>query len=87
VTVSCDFLGQRIIRGQRTSLRHYETSDGKSYSEIYFQDQTRDEYNGSAGFKAEVLPHTVVTANVLFRLNQAGLRARVIPLLGISRIF
>ena len=87
VTVSCDFLGQRIIRGQRTLLRPYETSDGPSYSEIYFQDQTRDEYNGSAGFKAEVLPHTVVTANVLFRLNQAGLRARVIPLLGISRIF
>jgi hypothetical protein len=87
LTVSCDFLGQRIIRGQRTLLRPYETSDGTRYSEIYFADMTRDEYNGSAGFKAEVVPHTVVTANVLFRLNQAGLRARVIPLLGISRIF
>jgi len=87
LTVAFDFLDQMIISGQRTLLRPFETSDGSRYSAIYFDDITRHEYNASAGFKAKVLSAVVVTGNVLFRLNQTGLRARIAPLVGISYLF
>jgi hypothetical protein len=87
MTVAFDFLDQMIISGQRTLLRPFQTRDGGSYSEIYFDDITRHEYNASVGFKARVASAFVVTANVLFRLNETGLRARIAPLLGVSYLF
>jgi hypothetical protein len=87
MTVAFDLLDQMIISGQRTLLRPYEASDGTNYTQISFDDITRHEFNASAGFKATVVSSIVVTANVLFRLNQTGLRARIAPLLGVSYLF
>ena len=87
MTAAFDLLDQMIISGQRTLLRPYDASDGNHYSAIFFDDITRNEYNASAGFKAELIPRVVLTGNLMFRLNQAGLRARVVPLVGISYLF
>jgi hypothetical protein len=87
MTVAFDLLDQMVISGQRTLLQPYEASDGNHYSQIYFADSTRNEFNASAGFKAQLIPRVVVTANAMFRLNQAGLRARIVPLVGISYLF
>jgi hypothetical protein len=87
LTASFDLLDQVIISGQRTLLRPFQSSDGTKYSQIYFDDITRQEFNASAGFKAKVVSSLVVTGNVMFRLNQAGLRTRISPLLGVSYLF
>jgi hypothetical protein len=87
MTLAFDFLDQRIIRGQRSLLRPFQASDGTTSSEIFFQDITHHEYNASMGFKAQIANRTVVTANMMLRLNDAGLRARVVPLIGISHLF
>jgi hypothetical protein len=87
MTVSFDVLDQVIISGQRTLLRSFETADRSRYSAIYFDDLTRQEFNASTGFKAKVVSSLVVTGNVMFRLNQAGLRARIVPFLGVSCVF
>ena len=87
MTVAFDLMDQVIISGQRTLLRPFEIPDGSQYSAIYFDDITRHEFNASAGFKANVKSSVVLTGNLLFRLNQAGLRARIAPLLGISYLF
>lgn len=87
MTVAFDFMDQMVISGQRTLLRPFETRDGGRYSAIGFDDITRHEYNASAGFKAKVISAIVVTGNVLFRLNETGLRARIAPLVGISYLF
>lgn len=87
ITAAFDFMDQVIISGQRTLLRPFQASDGSSYSEIYFDDITRHEYNASVGFKAKVVSAIVVTGNLLFRLNETGLRARIAPLLGVSYLF
>ena len=47
MTLAFDFLDQMIISGQRTLLRPFEAG-GTSYTEIYFDDITRHEYNASA---------------------------------------
>jgi hypothetical protein len=87
MTAAFDFMDQIIISGQRTLLRPFETSDGGRYSAIYFDDITRHEYNASVGFKAKVSSAVVVTGNMLFRLNETGLRARIAPLVGVSYLF
>jgi hypothetical protein len=43
--------------------------------------------NGSAGFKVRVFRNVLVQASGLFRLNNAGLHSKVVPLLGVSYLF
>ncbi len=86
VTLAFDVIDQMVISGQRSFLKPLSTGD-TTYSQIYFEDRTRHELNGSAGIKAQIPSHLVVTANALFRLNDTGLRARLVPLFGISRQF
>jgi hypothetical protein len=87
MTVAFDLLDQMVISGQRTLLQPLDTSDGNHYSQIYFADSTRNEFNASAGIKAQLIPRVLVTGNVMFRLNEAGLRARIVPLVGLSYLF
>jgi hypothetical protein len=51
---------------------------------------TRDSYNtlsGALGFKANVLGRLLVHANVMFKLDEGGLRDKVTPLVGIEYAF
>jgi hypothetical protein len=43
--------------------------------------------NGSAGFKVRVFRNVLVQASGLFRLNNAGLHSKFVPLLGVSYLF
>lgn len=86
VTLAADFLEQIVISGQRTFLRPLGIP-GESTPGIVFDDVTRREYNGSFGFKAQVRKDLLFTGNVLMRLNNAGFRARVVPLVGLSYMF
>jgi hypothetical protein len=86
ITLAFDILDQMVISGQRSLLKPFDAG-GTSYSQIYFDDITRNEFNASAGVKAQIVNGLVATANLMFRLNSSGLRARVVPLLGISYQF
>jgi hypothetical protein len=39
------------------------------------------------GFKVSPISTLLVSANFIFKMNDAGLRARVVPLVGISYAF
>lgn len=86
MTMAVDFLDQIVISGQRTFLRPLGLS-GESPPGIFFDDRTRHEYNASVGFKARLREDLLFTGNVTMRLNNAGLRARVVPLVGLSYLF
>jgi hypothetical protein len=95
LTAAFDLLDNIVINGQRAFIQPV-TIDGIVYNSTNFPYETRHEVGASAGFKArllhrgEVTPLSrdlVLTANALFRLNQAGLRARVIPLVTLSYTF
>jgi hypothetical protein len=43
--------------------------------------------NASIGIKAKPFSNLLITANVLLKLNDGGLRARAVPLLGVSYTF
>jgi hypothetical protein len=95
MTAVFDVLDQIVFHGPRAFLSSFEDS-GQTYLETTFPNKTRHEMSASAGFKALLLKHPagalagqelVLTANAEFRLNRAGLGARVVPLIGLSYIF
>ena len=85
-TTAFDLLDQIIINGRRTFLET-ETVGGTTFNTVTFPNLTRQELNASAGFKARLVGDVVLTGNLLFRLNDAGLRSRVVPLIGVSYLF
>jgi hypothetical protein len=85
-TAAFDLLDQIIINGRRTFLET-ETVGGTTFNTVTFPNLTRQELNASAGFKARLVGDVTLTGNLLFRLNDAGLRSRVVPLIGISYLF
>jgi Putative MetA-pathway of phenol degradation len=87
ITVAADFMDQRIDSAQRSFLRAFQGPDGRVYQTLDFPDQSRHEYNLSFGVKAAMPMDVVLTWNVLVRLNEAGLRARVVPLMATSVVF
>jgi len=40
--------------------------------------------NGAAGFKVRLFGNVLLQGNLLFGLNQAGLRSKIAPLVGLS---
>jgi hypothetical protein len=42
---------------------------------------------GSAGLKTKVGANLLLTANVLFQMNNQGLRAKAVPMFGLSYTF
>ena len=87
ITLAADVMDQRILNGQRSFVRSFQGADGNSYQTLEFPYETRDEYNLSFGVKAAMPRDFVLTWNVLVRLNEAGLRARVVPLVAASVAF
>ncbi len=96
LTATFDVLDQVVIHGQRSFAETHTASDGTPYLSPVFPIKTRHEASVAAGFKvllqrspagAPVGRDLVLTANMQFRANQAGLRARVTPLIGISYTF
>ena len=87
VTLAVDFMDQWIRNGQRSFLRAVQGPDGSTLQTLEFPYESRHEYNLSLGLKAAMPRDFILTWNVLVRLNQAGLRARVVPLLGVSVVF
>ena len=85
-TVAFDILDQLIFHAQRTFFNTI-TEGGATYNTLAFPNQSRHEANASIGMKARVAGDLALTGNLLIRLNEAGLRARVVPLLGVSYIF
>ena len=43
--------------------------------------------NGSVGFKVNPISTLLISFNVIFQMNDAGLRSRVVPLVGFSYSF
>jgi hypothetical protein len=85
-TIAFDVLNQLIVHGQRSFLDTVSDA-GTSYNTLSSPNRSRQETNASIGFKARLSQDLILTANVLTRLNDAGLRARVVPLFGLSYIF
>lgn len=96
VSLSLDYLGQAVVHGQRLIRTQYTPTapaDGNGFatqfdtSDILPTRETFFIHNGSIGVKLQPANKFFLTANLIFKLNDAGLRSTVVPLIGLGYAF
>jgi hypothetical protein len=88
LTLAFDLLGRYLIDADRLRHETFHALDGQSvFPNIAF---TRDSFNsltGAVGVKANLLGRLLLDVNVLFKLDEHGLRDKVTPLVGLEYTF
>jgi hypothetical protein len=88
VTLALDVLGRYIIDSPRVQLTDFHALDGRSvFPNITFETASINELSSAAGLKINIAGRLLVNTNLLFRLNNSGLRDKVSPLVGIEYAF
>jgi hypothetical protein len=88
LTLAFDVLGRYAIRPERLSQNEFHALDGKSlYPNIVFSRQSFNALSGSVGVKVNLLDRLLVDANLLFALDDHGVRDKVTPLVGFEYSF
>jgi hypothetical protein len=87
LTLAADVLGQRIINSPRLVSSTFTAANGERFPQIGFVHGSFDTVNGAVGAKFNAGGSVLVDFNVLFKLNNAGLRDKVTPLLGFEYSF
>jgi hypothetical protein len=85
LTLAADVLGRRIIDGRRLVPKTFTTIDGRTtFPDISFVVSSENEISGAVGFKFNPKGRLLIDANLLFSLNDHGLRDSLTPLVGIE---
>ena len=91
LTLDLDFLGQEIINGPQLALTQYSNPNNAgeppTLPNIYQYRGTFAVNNLAAGLKWNIAKQLVFTGSVIYQVNNSGLRARVVPLAGLSYTF
>ena len=93
LTVAADVLEQRVISGRRAALLSnpsISNGSGTTVTVASVISTSTDSYNrtdGSIGFKLKPFGNLLLTSNLLVKLDRAGLRQRLAPLVGLSLTF
>jgi len=87
LTLTGEFLGQYVINAPRLALTNITIpavgarASVKSYIGSYNMD------NAAVGFKANPFGGLIISASAMFKLDDAGLRAKIVPLFGVAYRF
>jgi len=85
LTLAADVIGRRIIDGRRLVPKTFTTIDGRTtFPDISFVVASENEISGAVGFKFNPKGRLLIDANLLFSLNDHGLRDSLTPLVGIE---
>lgn len=83
-TFGLDLLGQQVRNVEKVLQTTYTGANNISYPQIAFNKRVLNELNGAAGFKINAFGKLIVAFNLIFKLNNDGLRGKVTPLIGVS---
>ena len=85
VTVAFDVLGRVFLDAPRVQREEFRSLNGVStFPNIRFTNQTFTEHDGAVGIKLNIAGELLIDFNVLFRLDDNGLRDKVTPLIGVE---
>jgi hypothetical protein len=88
VTLAFDVLGRYFIDAERLRHQTFQALDGRStFPNIMFARESFNAMSGSIGLKANVLGRLLLDVNLLFKLDEHGLRDKVTPLFGMEYSF
>jgi hypothetical protein len=88
VTVAFDVIGRYLIDAERLRAEEFAALDQRSvFPNIVFRRESFNTMSGAIGLKANVLGRLLVDVNLLFKLDEKGLRDNVTPLIGLEYSF
>ncbi len=88
LTLVFDVLGRYLINAERISAQDFHALDGKSvFPNIGFSEASFNTLSGSLGFKVNIVDRLLLDANLLFALDNHGVRDKVTPLIGFEYSF
>jgi hypothetical protein len=87
LTLNVDFIGQSLRKATEISPSTYVDFSGVSHPNISTSTRTINQANVAVGGKFNVVGRLILSADVLFRVNDAGLHSKPVPLVGISYNF
>ena len=87
-TFVLDVLGSYLIDAPRLNQSTFTALDGRStFSTISFTEESYNLLSGAVGFKLNVVESLLVDVNLLFNLDNNGLRDKITPLVGFEYAF
>jgi hypothetical protein len=88
LTMAFDVIGRWVIDAERMRREEFQALDGRSvFSNIVFARDSFNALSGSIGLKANIFGRLLLDVNLLFKLDENGLRDKVTPLLGVEYSF
>jgi hypothetical protein len=84
LSIAFDVLGRRSSNAPRLSTSTFTAGSGETLQDIAFGVGSLNVVSGAFGLKANVVGTMLVTFNLQFKLNDAGVRAKVTPLVGME---
>jgi hypothetical protein len=88
VTLAFDLAGVFVVNAERLRRETFHALDGHStFPNIVFTRESMHNLSGSTGLKVSPIDRLLVDVNVLFSLDDNGLRDKVTPLVGIEYSF
>jgi hypothetical protein len=88
LTIAFDLLGRYVIRSERLVREDFHALDGTSvFPNVGFSRDSFNALSGTLGLKANVLERLLLGVNLLFKLDEHGLRDKVTPLIGVEYAF
>ena len=87
LTLNVDFIGESLRKATEISPSTYVDFSGVSHPNISTSTRTINQANVAVGGKFNVVGRLILSADVLFRVGDAGLHSKPVPLVGISYNF
>ena len=88
VTLALDALGSYYVNAERLSQETFHALDQTStFANIGFSRESFNALSGSIGFKVNVRGRLLLDGNLLFALDDHGVRDRVVPLVAFEYAF
>lgn len=88
MTLAFDLMGRYLIRAERLSQQDFHALDGRSvFPNIAFSQRSFNALSGALGVKVNAFQRLLLDANLLFALDDHGVRDKVTPLIGFEYSF
>jgi hypothetical protein len=88
LTMVVDLLGTHVIDAQRLQPQTFHALDDRStFANVTFERESFGMVNGAIGFKADLIQRLLLQFNLLFKIDENGLRDKVTPLVGVEYTF
>ncbi len=86
-TLAIDYLGQRQLNAKRVTQTTFRAANGAVFPQVAITDASFQQSSLATGFKVNPISSLLVSFNLLFALDDHGLRDLITPLVGLSYTF